>query len=83
MVSVALDGAAERIAARTLFNVVRAGCGTPARYSSTVAGFFGVPRFAAEACLPDFDFFMSGFYSEFHALGIGKSKTIIFLTGSK
>src|SRR5690242_4715838 len=36
MVSVASVGAADRIAARILFSVVRAGSGTPARYSSTV-----------------------------------------------
>src|SRR5882762_9793925 len=56
MVSVASAGTAERIAARSLFKVLRAGCGTPARYSST---FFGAPwPFAAERRLPDFSFFM-------------------------
>src|SRR6266566_3968018 len=38
MASVAPAGAADRIAARTLFKVLRAGSGTRARYSST---FFG------------------------------------------
>src|SRR3981189_148053 len=55
MVSVASDGAAERIARRILFRLPRAGCGTPARYSST---FFGTPPFAAELRLADFSFFM-------------------------
>jgi len=56
MVSVASGGTAERIAARILFKVLRAGCGTPARYSST---FFGAPLpFAAELRLLDFTFFM-------------------------
>src|SRR3989442_16009307 len=40
----------------TLFRSLRAGSGTPARYSST---FFGAPLpFAAELRLPDFTFFM-------------------------
>src|SRR3989441_6022558 len=56
MVSVASGGTADRIAARILFKVLRAGSGTPARYSST---FFGAPLpFAAELRLPDFTFFM-------------------------
>src|SRR2546422_6990513 len=56
MVSVASGGTADRIAARILFRVLRAGSGTPARYSST---FFGAPvPFAAERRLPDFTFFM-------------------------
>ena len=56
MVSVASGGTADRIAARILFKVLRAGSGTPARYSST---FFGAPLpFAAELPLPDFTFFM-------------------------
>src|SRR5260370_269669 len=38
MPSVAYGGTADRIAARTLFNVPRAGSGTPARYSSTSFG---------------------------------------------
>src|ERR1700676_2899064 len=36
MVSVASSGTTDRIAARTLFNVPRAGGGTRARYSSTL-----------------------------------------------
>src|SRR5947209_16013000 len=56
MVSVASGGTADRIAARTLFKVLRAGSGTPARYSST---FFGAPApFAAGPRWPDFTFFM-------------------------
>jgi hypothetical protein len=56
MVSVASAGTAERIAARILFKVLRAGSGTPARYSST---FFGAAlAFAAELRLPAFTFFM-------------------------
>src|SRR3989442_12506721 len=56
MVSVASGGTADRIAARILFKVLRAGSGTPARYSST---FFGAPLpFAAELRLPDFTFFI-------------------------
>jgi hypothetical protein len=38
-----LSRIADRITARTLFKVLRAGSGTPARYSSTV---FGTPAFA-------------------------------------
>jgi len=37
MISVASRGAADRIAARTLFKVLRAGSGTPARYSSMLS----------------------------------------------
>ena len=60
MVSVASGGTADRIAARILFKVLRAGSGTPARYSST---FFGAPLpFAAELRLPDFTFFMRRCY---------------------
>src|SRR5580700_8206687 len=56
MVSIASDGTADRIATRILFRVLRAGCGTPARYSST---FFGTPLpFAAELRLPDSSLFM-------------------------
>src|SRR6266566_334121 len=56
MVSVASGGTADRIATRILFKVLRAGSGTPARYSST---FFGAPLpFAAELRLPDFTFSM-------------------------
>jgi hypothetical protein len=46
MVSVASGGRADRIAARIVFKVLRAGSGTPARYSSIL---FGVsPAFAAD-----------------------------------
>src|SRR5439155_15086353 len=38
MVSVASDGTADRIVARILFRVVRAGSGTSARYSSMFVG---------------------------------------------
>src|SRR5271157_4048906 len=56
MTSVASGGAADRIAARILFNVLRAGSGTPARYSST---FFGVTLpFAAVPRSPEFAFFI-------------------------
>src|SRR2546425_6773452 len=62
MVSAASGGAADRIAARILFKVLRAGSGTPARYSST---FFGAPLpFAAEPRLPDFTFFMRAILEE-------------------
>ncbi|SRR6266851_1174789 len=50
MTSVASAGTTDRIAARTLFNVLRAGSGTAARYSSTVLGtalpFASEPRLA-------------------------------------
>src|SRR6516225_9352209 len=62
MVSVASGGTADRIAARSLFKVVRAGSGTPARYSSTVFGA-GLP-FAAEPRLPDLTFFMLAILQE-------------------
>src|ERR1700758_539876 len=63
MVSVASGGTADRIAARTLFKVLRAGSATRARYSSTLVEalfgeFFGAPFPFAEARLPDFAFFM-------------------------
>ena len=62
MVSVASGGTADRIAARILFKVLRAGSETPARYSST---FFGAPLpFAAELRLPDFTFFMRAMLQE-------------------
>src|SRR6266851_4282600 len=62
MVSVASGGAADRIAARILFKVPRAGSGTPARYSST---FLGAPLpFAAELRLPDFTVFMHAMLQE-------------------
>src|SRR5216684_1507457 len=65
MASVASGGTADRIAARILFKVLRAGSGTPARYSST---FFGAPLlFAAGPRLPDFTFLMCGqCYENFH-----------------
>src|SRR2546427_11400086 len=63
MVSVASGGPADRMAERILFKVLRAGSGTPARYSST---FFGAPLpFAAEPRLPDFTFFMRAILREF------------------
>src|SRR6266550_6021342 len=62
MVSAASGGTADRIAARILFKVLRAGSGTPARYSST---FFGAPLpFATELRLPDFIFFMRAMLQE-------------------
>src|SRR5690348_1692001 len=62
MVSAASGGTADRIAARILFKVLRAGSGTPARYSST---FFGAPLpFAAEVRSPDFTFFMRAMLQE-------------------
>src|SRR5580704_2621888 len=62
MVSVASGGTVDRIAARILFKVLRAGSGTPARYSST---FFGAPPpFEAERRLPDFTFFMRAMLQE-------------------
>src|SRR2546427_5043863 len=62
MVSVASGGTADRMAARILFKLLRAGSGTPARYSST---FFGAPLpFAAEPRLPDFTFFMRAILRE-------------------
>src|SRR5437879_4024226 len=56
MPSVASGGTADRIAARILFKVPRAGSGTPAKYSSTFFG--GRFPFAAELRLPVFTFFM-------------------------
>src|SRR6266446_1668635 len=56
MASVASGGTAERITARILFKVVRAGSGTPARYSSTF--FAAALLFVDEARSPDFVFFM-------------------------
>jgi len=38
MTSVVSAGTTDRIAARTLLKVARAGCGTAVRYSSTVLG---------------------------------------------
>jgi len=54
MVSVASGGTADRMAARTLFKVLRAGSGTPARYSSTL---FGAPfGFRVRTALAQFRF---------------------------
>src|ERR1700730_64486 len=62
MTSVACGGAADRIAERTLFKVLRAGSGTPARYSST---FVGAPlAFATERRVPDFPCFMRAMLRE-------------------
>src|SRR5882724_6630867 len=62
MVSVVPGGTAVRIAARTLFNVLRAGSGTPARYSST---FFGAPLpFGEERRSCNFTFFMRAMLQE-------------------
>ena len=56
MAPVASGGTAARIAARILFNVLRAGSGSRARYSSI---FFGAPLlFAAGARWLDFTPFM-------------------------
>src|SRR5579863_1049317 len=57
MVSVESAGTTERIVARSLFRVRRAGSGTLARYSSTV---FGAPAPWAGVPFPDFVFFMPG-----------------------
>src|SRR5438128_1576531 len=68
MVSVASAGTADRIAARILFNVLRAGSGTPPRYSSTV---FGAPLpFAAELRWPDFRFLMGQCYKSLHFMSM-------------
>src|SRR6266568_1517268 len=67
MVSVASGGTTDRIAARILFKVLRAGSGTPARYSSTFFGttFCGVGLpFAAELRLPEFSFFTRAMLQE-------------------
>src|ERR1022692_471883 len=66
MASVASGGTADRIAARILFNVLRAGSGTAARYSST---FFGATLpFAAEPRSPEFAFFIRvSPLSDYHA----------------
>src|SRR6266478_9275393 len=54
MASVASGGATDRIVARTLFKVLRAGSGTPARYSSMPFG--AALPFMPEPRLPDFTF---------------------------
>src|SRR5215469_3710480 len=56
MVSVASGGRADRIAARILFKVPRAGSGTPARYSSILFG--ASPAFAADLRVVDLACFM-------------------------
>src|SRR5438552_6483886 len=62
MTSAVPVGTAVRIAARTLLKVLRAGSGTPARYSSTS---LGAPLpFAAERSLSDFTFFMRAMLQE-------------------
>src|SRR6266566_2599650 len=62
MTSAVPAGTAVRIAARTLLKVLRAGSGTPARYSSTS---LGAPLpFAAERSLSDFTFFTRAMLQE-------------------
>src|ERR1700683_621670 len=56
MVSVASAGTAARIAARILFKALRAGSGTPARYSSTLLG--AAERFAAAPRVSDLLLFL-------------------------
>jgi len=56
MTSVAYAGTADRITARTFFNVLRPGSGTPAMYSSTV---FGAALLFAGPRSPAFAFFMA------------------------
>src|SRR6266849_4152347 len=56
MASVASGGTADRIAARTLFKVLRAGSGMPARYSST--SFEATLAFAAGPRSREFAFFI-------------------------
>ena len=56
MVSVPSGGTADRIAARILFTVLRAGSGTPARYSSMLLG--ASPAFAADLQLAGLARFM-------------------------
>src|SRR5882762_3391042 len=58
MTSVASGGTAERIVARILLSVLRAGSGILARYSST--SFGATLAFAVERLLPDFAFFIMG-----------------------
>jgi hypothetical protein len=64
MASVASGGTAERIAARILFKALRAGSGTPTRYSSTFFGARLPLAFAAELRVADFDFFMRAMLQE-------------------
>ncbi len=80
MVSAAPGGTADRIAARILFKVPRAGSGTPARYSST---FFGARfPFAAELRLPDFTFFMGQCYKSFRFKSMPQIPQFIVKSGS-
>src|SRR6266702_8328697 len=58
MVSVASDGATDRIKARILFKVLRAGSGRRARYSSI--SFGAALRFAVEPRALAFAFFIRG-----------------------
>src|ERR1700721_145586 len=62
MISVASGGAAERMTARISFKVLRAGSGTPARYSSIVLG--ARLGFAFGGSLADFPFFMCAMLQE-------------------
>jgi len=65
MISVEPAGTTERMVARSLSRVVRAGLGTEAKYSATVFGFFaGFRPLAVEAPLADFTFFMLGILSQ-------------------
>src|SRR5260370_40974663 len=85
MHSVASGGAADRISARILFKVLRAGSGTPTRYSSTFFG--GRLPFTAEPRLPDFAFFMRGMLQELalqvHALRPPCPQTTVQPFGTK
>src|SRR5215469_1287004 len=65
MTSVASGGTTERIVARILFKVLRAGSGTPARYSSML---FGVsPVFSAALRRAGLFPFTEEHYENFHA----------------
>src|SRR5712664_1927248 len=87
MVSVASGGTADRIAARILFKVLRAGSATRARYSSMFFGglfgaLFGAPLpFGGELRLPDFTFFIRALLQSVAAQrflpvqGIGKERS--------
>src|SRR5260370_15147473 len=55
MVSVAVRGSADRMAARIFRNMLQAGSGMPAKYSSTVLGV--LLAFAEDLRLADFFFF--------------------------
>src|SRR5580700_7548711 len=62
MISVASGGAAERMTARISFKVLRAGSGTPARYSSIVLG--ARLGFAVKVPLAGFAFFIRAMLQE-------------------